>query len=283
MLQEYGRDCFYRIGSGIAAQSQRVCNDDMKVLGIVIAALLFVGCGSSQKPSSETEESEKPLPAHGTTVGARPASKANVLRGKVLERLDAGRYSYLRLSTSSGEIWAAVLLTEAKVGSDVTVENPMPMDGFQTKTLNRKFDRIVFGALDLKSQGQGQMLALHNAHEGLSDLVSAAPIKVQKAVGSEGRTIAEIFAQKKQLKDRGVAVAGKVVKVNANIMGKTWIHLRDGSGDPASRTNDLTVATQGTAAVGDMVMVKGIVRTDKNLGMGYIFSVIVEDATITKQ
>ena len=109
----------------------------MKVLGIVIAALLLVGCRSNQKLSSEAEESEKPLSAHGATEGTQSASKANVLQGKVLERLDAGRYSYLRLSTSSGEIWAAVLLTEAKVGSEVTIENPMPMDGFQTKTLNR--------------------------------------------------------------------------------------------------------------------------------------------------
>ena len=65
----------------------------------------------------------------------------------MLERLDAGRYSYLRLSTSSGEIWAAVPLTGANIGSEVAIENPMPMDGFETKTLNRKFDRIFFGTL----------------------------------------------------------------------------------------------------------------------------------------
>ena len=99
------------------------------------------------KPSSKTEESEKPLSAHGTTAGEQPAAKANGLQGKVLERLDAGRYSYLRLSTSSGEIWAAVPLTKANIGSEVAIENPMPMDGFETKTLNRKFDRIFFGTL----------------------------------------------------------------------------------------------------------------------------------------
>jgi hypothetical protein len=255
----------------------------MKLLGFLVAALLFVACSTKQKPLSETRESEKPLAAHGTAPESQSAAKANVLEGKVLERLDAGRYSYLRLSTSSGEIWAAVLLTEASVGSEVTIENPMPMDGFQTKTLNRKFDRIVFGTLGRKSQDQGQLLALHNAHDNISSSASNGPIRVQRAAGSEGRTIAEIFAQKTLLKDREVAVTGKVVKVNANIMGKTWIHLRDGSGDPASRTNDLTVTTQGSAAVGDTVMVKGTIRTDKDLGMGYVFSVIIEAATITKQ
>jgi hypothetical protein len=255
----------------------------MKLLVFLIAALLFVGCSAKQKPSSETAEREKPLSAHGTAEGTQSAAKTNALQGRVLERLDAGRYSYLRLSTSSGEIWAAVLLTDAKIGAEVTVENPMPMDGFQTKTLNRKFDRIVFGTLGLKSQDSDQLLAMHNAHEGVSDSAGTEPIKVQRAVGSEGRTIAEIFAQKMQLIDRDIAVTGKVVKVNANIMGKTWMHLRDGSGDPASRTNDLTVTTQSSPSVGDTVMVKGKVRTDKDLGMGYVFSVIIEDATVTKQ
>jgi len=252
----------------------------MKLLGIIIAILLFVGCGT--KPSSKTEESEKPLSAHGTTAGEQPAANANVLQGKVLERLDAGRYSYLRLSTSSGEIWAAVLLTKAGIGSEVTIENPIPMDGFETKTLKRKFDRIFFGTLQ-QPEGAETAKALQDAHSGVSESASAEPIKVQRAAGSEGRTIAEIFAQKVQLKDRNVAVTGKVVKVNANIMGKTWIHVRDGSGDPKSRTHDLTITTQDSAAVGDTITVKGIVHIDKNLGMGYVFPVIIEDAIITKQ
>jgi hypothetical protein len=254
----------------------------MKLLVFVITALLFVGCGAKQKPSSITEETEKPLSAHGTTEGEQSAAKASVLKGKVLERLDAGRYSYLRLSTSSGETWAAVLLTDASIGSEVTIENPIPMDGFETKTLKRKFDRIFFGTLQ-QPEGAETENALQNAHSGVSESASTEPIKVQRAAGSEGRTIAEIFAQKTQLKDRNVAVTGKVVKVNANIMGKTWIHVRDGSGDPKSRTNDLTVTTQGSAAVGDTITVKGTVHTDKNLGMGYVFPVIIEDATITKQ
>jgi hypothetical protein len=254
----------------------------MKLLAFVIAALLFVGCGANPKPATKTEESAKPLSAHGTAAGPQSSTKANVLQGKVLERLDAGRYSYLRLSTSSGEIWAAVPQTGVKVGEDVSMANPMPMDGFETKTLNRKFDRIFFGNLQ-QPEGAETAQVMQDAHSGVSEPASAEPIKVQRAVGSEGRTIAEVFAQKTQLKDRDVAVTGKVVKVNANIMGKAWIHLRDGSGDPVSRTNDLTVTAQSSPAVGDTVMVKGRVRTEKNLGMGYVFSVIIEDATVTKQ
>ena len=41
-------------------------------------------------------------------------------------------------------------------------------------------------------------------------------------------------------------VRGKVVKTNAGIMDKDWVHVRDGSGEDGK--NDLTVTTTSTAA-----------------------------------
>jgi hypothetical protein len=72
--------------------------------------------------------------------------------------------------------------------------------------------------------------------------------------------------------------------VNPNILGKTWIHLQDGTGNPEAKTNDLAVTSPGSSAsVGDTVLVEGVVETDKNYGMGYTFPVIIEDTVITKQ
>ncbi len=95
-----------------------------------------------------------------------------------------------------------------------------------------------------------------------------------------GKTVAEVFAEKDQLAGQPVVVRGKVVKSNPGIMGKNWLHVRDGSG--AEGTNDLTVSTTGAApAVGDTVLVKGPVSLNKDLGMGYVYDVIVEDAEVT--
>jgi hypothetical protein len=254
----------------------------MRFYLLLIAVLLFSGCQTKQQPSAKTTESETPLSAHGTSDTSQPPAKVAVLKGKVLERLSADRYSYLRLSTSSGEIWAAVLQTDVKEGEEVSVMNPMPMDGFESKTLNRKFDKIVFGTLDQQTQQENAMQTLSKAHANVSNTPNAGPIRVQKAAGAAGRTIAEIFEQRLQLKDKGVAVQGKVVKVNSNIMGKTWVHLQDGTGDPKSKTNDLTVTTQGSITVGDTILVNGIVRTDQSIGMGYVLPAMIENATVTK-
>jgi hypothetical protein len=100
---------------------------------------------------------------------------------------------------------------------------------------------------------------------------------IAKAEG--GKTIAELYAEKDQLAGKTVTVRGKVVKANAHIMGKSWVHIRDGSGD--EKTNDLTVTTTGDApTVGSTVLVTGTLAVNKDYGMGYQYPVIVEDATL---
>lgn len=95
-----------------------------------------------------------------------------------------------------------------------------------------------------------------------------------------GKTIAEVFAEKDQLAGQRVVIRGKIVKTNPRIMGKNWLHVRDGSG--AEGSNDLTVTTVGTAPmVGDTVLVNGTVVLNKDFGMGYTYDVLIEDAEVT--
>jgi len=100
---------------------------------------------------------------------------------------------------------------------------------------------------------------------------------IAKADG--GKTVAEVFAEKDALAGKPVIVRGKVVKINAGIMGKNWLHVRDGSG--AEGTNDLTVTTAGELPeLGATVVVTGPVTLNKDFGMGYTYDVIVEDAEV---
>lgn len=95
-----------------------------------------------------------------------------------------------------------------------------------------------------------------------------------------GKTVAEVFADKDALAGQSVTVRGKVVKVNAGILGTNWVHVRDGSGSEG--TNDLTVTTAETVPnVGDTVLVTGTVALNKDFGMGYTYDVMVENADVT--
>ncbi|MGB7904404.1 MAG: hypothetical protein WCF43_06915 [Steroidobacteraceae bacterium] len=109
---------------------------------------------------------------------------------------------------------------------------------------------------------------------------TTGPVDVSGIVKAEGgKTIAEVFAEKDQLAGKPVVFRGKVVKSNPGILGKNWIHVRDGSG--AEGSNDITVTTVSAQPnVGDTVLVAGAVVLNKDYGMGYQYDVIIEDADV---
>jgi hypothetical protein len=105
-------------------------------------------------------------------------------------------------------------------------------------------------------------------------------VHVKKASGKDAHTVADVITKSTDLKDKTVVVRGKVVKYNAGIMGKNWIHLRDGSGSVEKDTNDILVTSTSPANAGDIITAKGVVHLDKDFGAGYSYKVLIEDATL---
>lgn len=213
--------------------------------------------------------------AAATSVNAAPPGP---IKGQVLEVLNVEGYTYLRLKTLEGETWAAVPATDLKKGAQVTLAGAMPMENFESKSLKRKFDRIYFATL----AGGASASAGSGSPHATNVQPSAVVAKVPKAAGADAKTVAELVSGRAALKDKTVSVSGQVVKVNAGILGKTWLHLQDGSGTPAAGTHDVIVTTTEAAAVGDILTARGTVRTDVAIGQGYAYPVLVEDAKLRR-
>lgn len=245
---------------------------------VAIATLFCFGINAGIAVAADTSAPAKPAPP--APVAAAPAS----IKGKVLEVKDVETYTYLRLKTGKGEMWAAVNKAPVKVGSEVTIENVTMMANFESKTLKRKFDQIAFGSLagsGAAAHAPGSDMAA--AHAGVSKAaVDVGDVKVAKATGPDARTVAEVVAKRTDLKDKTVVVRGKVVKFTPGVMDKNWIHLRDGTGSAADGTNDVVVTTKDETQIGAVVLVKGVVHTDKDLGSGYSYKVLIEEATLQK-
>ena len=214
---------------------------------------------------------------------APPPGSNTTVKGKVLETKDVEPYTYLRLKTKDGESWAAVNKAPVKVGSEVTIENASIMTNFESKTLKKTFDRIYFGSIagagTKAPLAGGDMAAVH---AGVAKPADVGEVKVAKATGPDARTVAEVVAKRTDLKDKTVVVRGKVVKFTPGVMDKNWIHLRDGTGSAADGTNDVVVTTKDETQIGAVVLVKGVVHTDKDLGSGYSYKVLIEEATLQK-
>ena len=61
-------------------------------------------------------------------------------------------------------------------------------------------------------------------------------------------------------------------------MGKNWLHIRDGSGIEGK--NDLVVTTSQSALLNDTVVITGKLQYDLDIGSGYVFPAIVQDARV---
>lgn len=258
-----------------------------KTILLCCLAVVALACGGT--PPSETDATNTAPAADLQDTAA--AEGPRVLSGEVLETMDAGGYTYLKIGAESGTVWAAANQFEIEVGERVTIPLEMPMTNFRSDTLDRTFDRIYFVSVVGREGGApigggGEDLGLPTGHPRLAAFdfeggSEASEDPLMKAV--EGALpIAEIWQRRTELAGSEVTVAGRVVTYNGGILGTNWLHVQDGTGAVEDGTNDLTVTSTTPCAVGDIVIATGILNIDRDFGAGYTYTVILEDATITK-
>ncbi len=205
------------------------------------------------------------------------------VKGEVLETKNVANFTYLRLKTERGETWAAVLQVAVNKGDNVTIDNAIVMKNFTSKALNKTFSSIIFGTIGNGAAGKPAAAGGHKLEMAtplIPKKLETIDAAVSKASGPDAHSVAEIMSNGAGFKDKVVVVRGKVVKYNADIMGRNWLHLRDGSGTEEAGTNDILVTSKSEAKLGDIVTAKGVVHTDKDFGAGYAYKVLIEDAVL---
>ena len=243
-------------------------------------------------------------------VADNPALAAPVpegmVRGTVLETMDSGGYTYVHIETDQDQRWAATQQTAVSVGDVVQMGTAMPMADFTSKTLGRTFDVVYFvdGLQNLSAPAGAtatSAAAMPEGHPATAmppghpatemppghpsvDAAAGAPAADASVAALEpGQDIAWVHTNRDELAGQQVSLRGKVVKYNEGILGWNFIHLQDGSGDAGDGSNDLTITSKATTAVGETIVVTGNVILDKDFGAGYAFPVLVEDATIAAE
>ncbi len=243
-----------------------------RLLGWTLCAVITAACAAQK---AETVETAKADPAARATEAAAPIAAGDTIRGTVREVIPVESYLYLRLDTANGEVWTAVNTSLVSVGATVTVYNVLVMEQFASPTLKRTFARIYFGSLEPVAPAPSGAVATSAGAPPRTDIGVVSP-----ATGSGANTVAALWRQKDRLAQSTVAVRGVVVKYNAGVMGKNWIHLQDGSGDAATGTHDLTATTLESAMLGDTITVMGVVRTSVDVGAGYRYVLLLENARV---
>ena len=247
----------------------------LAVAGLAVALLLTL--------SACTKTGEAPVADNPALAAPVPAG---MVRGPVLETMNSGGYTYVLIGTEQVQRWLAARETAVQVGDVVQAFEGMPMEQFESKTLNRTFDVIYFvdalQNLSAPVQPEGNAGAAMPAGHPDTDATSEAPAAtVEVAELEPGQNIAYVHGNKEALADQQISLRGEVVKYNEGILGWNFIHIQDGSGDAADGSNDLTVTSKATTAVGETVVLTGKIILDKDFGAGYKFPVLMEDASLT--
>lgn len=203
----------------------------------------------------------------------------NVHKVTAEEVIQSSNYTYLRVSDEGKEIWIAISRREVEKGKSYYYEPSVEMSNFVSKELKRTFPTITF--VDKFSD---QPLVTANAKPALTSkgnqpAIAKEGIKVEPAKG--GITIAELYANKESYAGKTVIIRGEVVKYSAEIMGKNWVHLQDGTKNNGSF--DITFTTNDISKIGDVVTFEGTVALKKDFGSGYFYDVIVENGKLIPQ
>jgi hypothetical protein len=227
---------------------------------------------------------------HGSSTASPSSPMGTSVTGKVIATMDAANYTYVQVDAGTRSVWAAAPRFDVKVGDRVSVPTVSPMQNYRSDTLDRTFPLIYFaGKIEIAGSRSGaaavaSSVASSDRSTPHPSSSRAAPLADDSLKGISkpdgGRTVGEVFDQGKGLAGSEVAIRGRVVKYSPRIMGTNWIHLQDGTrGKDGS--NDLVVTTDAVAAVGDLVLVRGMVSADKDFGYGYKYDLIVEGASVT--
>ena len=189
----------------------------------------------------------------------------------VTEKLPAGGYLYLNVVENSKEYWMAVPGRDVEIGAVYYYDGGMEMVNFESKTLKRTFEKVIFAEGIRSSIKSSDKAKKTNTNKSV-----ASTVHVEKA--ANGITVGELFENPNAFRNKQVTVRGQVVKVNNGIMNVNFVHLQDGT--KGNGQFDVTLTSDDLFKIGDVVTVKGTVVLDKDFGAGYTYDVLIEKAIL---
>lgn len=193
----------------------------------------------------------------------------DVFEGTVVDTLQGGGYTYMQIDDTKKKYWVAVEGTKVEKGTEVRFTEELKAKNFESKSLNRTFDEIVFAS---NLQYRTNVPEKGNL-ELITEQVKESPYKQNGTM-----SVKEAWEKRVSLKDKTIAIRGRVVKASANIIGRNWIHIQDGTGE-GSEVGRIVFTSKELPKVGDVVTASGVVSVDKDFGSGYFYKIIVENAT----
>jgi hypothetical protein len=290
----FALDSFMRIdNSGIRGQDQPskvpvnnrslqigMCIPNAHHLALLFALLICISCGNDPQVVRPVDTVENTSRQTTGVFSSEQDNNANsednatsiMHEVKVLEVLPTDKYVYLNVIENDEAYWIATRMQNIEVGQRYFYNNGLLKTNFESKEYNRIFEKVyLVGNLVPVSHGQSTEIK-----QPKSTKIPSKNIHVNIAPKEGSIKIAEILKSPSKFKGKQVQVTGTCVKINANIMGRNWIHLQDGSQDDY----DFVLTSSTAVPEGHVITMIGTLNLDRDFGSGYRYDVLIENAEI---
>jgi len=198
-----------------------------KIAGTGLTIGLFVvflgGCAGTATVTQPTVK-----PAATTEAVPQKTEKAvavpeeTFLSGKVVETMNASGYTYILLENDGKKAWFAVPTASVSVGQEIEVKPGMQMGQFSSRSLNRKFDSIVFAPGLVADPDTPPPATAPPVAAELPSMPSGHPSLNADPKAFEGK------ATKEQLRKAGIVpISGKVLET-MDSGGYTYVLIASG-------------------------------------------------------
>ena len=239
------------------------------ILVIASIALVIIACKEESKYNVIKNNSSKEVGNIKKAVNEKHKVVA-------LESLDAGSYTYVKVSEGDNEYWVAVPQAKIEIGKTYYYNGGLEMVDFKSSELDRIFDKVLFLENFRSDEVKENTKTVNEAVHQKKEIENKVEIVIEKPKG--GTSIKDLFTNVKAFSDKEIIVKGKVVKVNRNILEKNWVHVQDGTNFEGK--SSLTITTIDSVNVGDIVTFKGVITLNKDFGQGYVYPVLMEKGQI---
>jgi len=262
-----------------------------RILRLIAVMILITACNNKPKVISASEENENSTKSSGIFSGDNATSNANKneafandLHTVVVEEvLPTKKYVYLNVTEAGKQFWIATGKTEVKVGDTYFYRGGLLKTNFESKEYNRVFE-TVYLVTNLVAEKHGNNAGKVNISD-YTEVKQNTPEKVDvethidKVVRHKGSIrIADLVKNPKKYVGKTIQLNGICTKINAGIMNRNWIHIKDGSKDDF----DLVITSNVFVPEGTAFTIKAVVILNKDFGAGYKYDLILENGIIVK-
>lgn len=248
--------------------------DKSMLFGLVVA--LIASCDSGPKEIKSVSSNTATSPSGSSEFSAlTEASESALHEVEAKETFDSERYTYVRVAEGEQEYWIAITKQPVEVGKRYVFQRGLMKKNFFSPEFNRVFETLYLVSDFRPLQGANPAEEVLKTLQS-EELLKVDPKQITRPAGSI--PLADLLKNKEKYNGKQVVVTGKVVKVNAMIMGRNWIHIQDGT----IEGKDLTITTMENVPLGHVVSFEGTIALNKDFGAGYRYDIILEGAVVKK-